>query len=489
MKNKKIQRVLCFCLALLCCFTLTDVFAPMQAKAVTLELGWVTWAIIAYMAACGITFTATGGINALQNAVEEAWDEFQNTQADIVDLSDYITFYTPPSGDGPPDPNETGLQFGYAAAALLAKFVEWLTGEKGWDKGSTVSVNSNLATVDPSLLQIVVDGVTYDVNLCLNADGSVYSRSVGASNPISGKTPGTIVPYPNNIGFVYGTDSTFTYGAEMGYYQTTEDTLKFVCGGTTSNLTTLFSNYGYTLSDYVGIVFVLNQGTSYTTSYRAVNPCFLFSDGNILFFAASAISRKGSSYTGIYELVSETGSIIVPLAPKEFALSENQCLIINFSEIFGDAAPENIEDATNAIAQTVIDTGTLPAPETEVYDLTIEDNVTDSSPTITPMPSPTVTDIEDMGLPQLGEVLMTRFPFSIPRDISRIVSVITADRQPPKWEVDFYSPLADKVAFRGDTKITIDMAEYETVGQICRWTSVIGFCIFLILITKSMIGW
>ena len=50
------------------------------------------------------------------------------------------------------------------------------------------------------------------------------------------------------------------------------------------------------------------------------------------------------------------------------------------------------------------------------------------------------------------------------------------------------APIADRVGgWKGSTKIVLDFSEYEIIGQVCRWTSTIGFCLMLETGTKRLI--
>ena len=65
------KRFLCLLLALI---ILATVPLQLHAKALAIESAWVIYAIITYLAAVGITFTAVGGIEALQAQVQDKTD-------------------------------------------------------------------------------------------------------------------------------------------------------------------------------------------------------------------------------------------------------------------------------------------------------------------------------------------------------------------------------------------------------------------------------
>lgn len=99
-----------------------------------------------------------------------------------------------------------------------------------------------------------------------------------------------------------------------------------------------------------------------------------------------------------------------------------------------------------------------------------------------------IADVDNLGLPALGQALTSRFPFSIPWDFFRAVQLLAAPAKAPYFEVDFMEPLADDVGgWQGDTTVILDFSEYAIIGQISRWTSTIGFCLMLAGATKRLI--
>lgn len=103
-------------------------------------------------------------------------------------------------------------------------------------------------------------------------------------------------------------------------------------------------------------------------------------------------------------------------------------------------------------------------------------------------PDPPVVPVVPSGLDKLGAALTSRFPFSIPWDVYKGVTLLAAPPKAPYFEVDFMAPIADRVGgWKGSTKIVLDFSEYEIIGQVCRWTSTVGFCLMLASGTKRLI--
>ena len=98
------------------------------------------------------------------------------------------------------------------------------------------------------------------------------------------------------------------------------------------------------------------------------------------------------------------------------------------------------------------------------------------------------SELDGLDLPALGAALTSRFPFSIPWDVSRGISLLAAPAEAPYWEVDFLAPISYRVGgWEGSTTVVLDFSEFEIIGRLCRWTSTIGFCLMLAAGTKRLI--
>lgn len=155
------------------------------------------------------------------------------------------------------------------------------------------------------------------------------------------------------------------------------------------------------------------------------------------------------------------------------ALEEGQSVALDVG------ATQSME--TQEILQSVLDAilaGNLAA-SAEV----VEETVVPVDP-----PAETLPDVDGLGLPALGAALTSRFPFSIPWDVYKGVQLLAAPAEAPYFEVDFMEPIAYRVGgWKGSTKIVLDFSEYEIIGQVCRWTSTVGFCLMLAAATKRLI--
>lgn len=201
-----------------------------------------------------------------------------------------------------------------------------------------------------------------------------------------------------------------------------------------------------------------------------------------------ATSVPGGCYTKIFDIPTF-------LSVRNLESTSSPSLLVNSAQnfdlsIFSDldgkqmeitipsAAPgSTLAELVETVPQQVVD-GTLSATYTI-------DTAPPSPPSIS---DGDVEDVDDLGLPSLGEALTRRFPFSIPWDIARGITLLAAPAKAPYFEVDFYEVIGDRVGgWKGSTKLVLDFSEYEILGRLSRWTSTIGFCLFLASATKRFI--
>lgn len=92
----------------------------------------------------------------------------------------------------------------------------------------------------------------------------------------------------------------------------------------------------------------------------------------------------------------------------------------------------------------------------------------------------------NLDLSQLGALLTTRFPFSIPWDLKRIFDLFVVDPEAPHWELNLFadSSLTDAGI---DGSVSVDLGNFPIIGTVTRWFCIIEFCLFLAAETKKYI--
>lgn len=481
MKNKTLQRVLAFCLALCFCFTL-GVAQPMEAKALAVE-SWVMYAIITGLAAMGITFTVAGGVDAMIQAMEEKVDEYEVVYPSaqfIQAVLNGVKLVPSPSGGTDPEGNDLyNLLFTATIWDALEKFVDWLTGDGGWNKGEQVQktvydkfiLSSNDMQYYNSLIVgkvEVIESLQYSNHCNILNNPTIVQDGMELGDDI-------YLQIYNSTGYNNGV-LRLTHDISFS----SSDPNVWLLEGNGVQLSSMYQSRfpnAYTIEDVIGSTLVQFDNSAF------IYPAVVFNDNTC------AIPNYSSMYDFNTELsdFTESYTVDVPVEIPRLTPEQTQGVMMQQLEI---ASPEIVEWA-NMVEETFIDTGTIPQPEPEV----VADP--DYAPTPTPIPSPVVpepdtptyTDVETLGLPALGDALMGKFPFCLVTDISRVINIFTTTRETPKWEVDILAPLADRIPFQGDTTLKLDFSEYEEVGTITRWVTTIGYVLFLLLVTKQMITW
>lgn len=125
--------------------------------------------------------------------------------------------------------------------------------------------------------------------------------------------------------------------------------------------------------------------------------------------------------------------------------------------------------------------------------------VPDVQPVATPVPisgvselypQVPVTDVDNLGLPALGQALTTRFPFCIPFDIVSLYKSLNASPVRPVVEIDVLpASLKSKIGITESTSFIFDFGDekYAIIIKIVRWSCLVGFIFFLASQTKRLI--
>lgn len=225
------------------------------------------------------------------------------------------------------------------------------------------------------------------------------------------------------------------------------------------------------------VAYAFSDGSKYDQNARYLPLVFIIYDGALW----SAFLKSGSDVTLGMNL-SEHG--VCYTAPNELTAEKPQ--EVHYPDVADDGSQvyevtyqgvtaTDIEGIIQgAVDQILAGTAAIAGEVTQAQDVPAESEIP--------------TEIEDLGLSDLGAALITRFPFSIPWDLALGVKLLAAPAEAPYFEVDFFEPISDVVGgWQGSTKIVLDFSEFEIIGTVCRWTSTIGFCLMLASSTKRFI--
>lgn len=418
--------------------------------------------LFGYLAACGMTPFSTG-MNArdmtgmseelLREYIDE---EFGGEGGGGPSLNDWLGMISFTVANGV-------VRFGKAAADKLNQFATWVAGKYGTKAG---------------------------VNVIYNTDGfysfqaeSTFASSLGAIKLFFDYPSSVTVTPPFKLDLSSSFVSDVAVTLERGVYE-----FRFFPVDEVSESLNCFVLYGYSNCsttvkwETLGTRWIRLDASNISSdtfninfSFKVCIPKTTVSSALTLPIDTTKcwIKRLDKSESSFGIDVSETMQQVLD---RLSALEEGQSIALDV----GAAQSMEIQEILQNILEKIL-AGDLSATA-EVVD-TAEVPV---EPPEEPEP-PVVPEIPE-GLDKLGAALTSRFPFSIPWDVYKGVTLLAAPPKAPYFEVDFLEPIGHLVGgWKGSTKIVLDMSEYEIIGQVCRWTSTIGFCLMLASGTKRLI--
>lgn len=428
-RNNIVMRLGCFLVSASMLVSL--VIQPPKAKAIVTEASLATSVIWAFMQSAGLSFSGNNaGSQQWIDSCQRWYNKFMESKEDnaggFVGWLGYDS-WSAFLADIRYQKNPTNLGYQMfipkAISAKLAEFTSWFIGQTGLISGGDAKIISSDSCPVP---RTFIDRFIEDVS--------------SSSEVISNKW---VFPY-----FYYGM---FDFQGTILYYLAcSEKKGSWILDGSTwrvKDVGTSYSAYVYSDGTY-------NSAPSLKSVY--------FADGrknaSLGYFTASAgsisVTQPGTYSPAVDDTGDKATVVTIPGLDTEIA-GINELLQAILDKL---AANELTTSAT--IAQQ-------PTPE---------------------QPDEEKPDLNGLGLPALGAALVTRFPFSIPWDVVKGIKLVAAPAEAPRWEVDFLAPIAGRVGgWKGSTKVVIDMGEYPIIGQVCRWTSMIGFCLILASGTKKLI--
>lgn len=428
-RNNIVMRLGCFLVSASMLVSL--VLQPPKAKAIVTEASLATSVIWAFMQSAGLSFSGNNaGSQQWIDSCQRWYNKFMESKEDnaggFVGWLGYDS-WSAFLADIRYQKNPTNLGYQMfipkAISAKLAEFTSWFIGQTGLISGGDAKIISSDSCPVP---RTFIDRFIKDVS--------------SSSEVISNKW---VFPY-----FYYGM---FDFQGTILYYLAcSEKKGSWILDGSTwrvKDVGTSYSAYVYSDGTY-------NSAPSLKSVY--------FADGrknaSLGYFTASAgsisVTQPGTYSPAVDDTGDKATVVTIPGLDTEIA-GINELLHAILDKL---AANELTTSAT--IAQQ-------PTPE---------------------QPDEEKPDLSGLGLPALGAALVTRFPFSIPWDVVKGIKLVAAPAEAPRWEVDFLAPIAGRVGgWKGSTKVVIDMGQYEIIGQVCRWTSMIGFCLILASGTKKLI--
>lgn len=130
-----------------------------------------------------------------------------------------------------------------------------------------------------------------------------------------------------------------------------------------------------------------------------------------------------------------------------------------------DLSPSDVRD------KTLTDTGDIATDKTDTKDDTKED----------PNTKPNKPSIPNLSLPEI--LFKEKFPFCLPWDVYNVFANLVAEPEAPVFEIPMKWEFLDI-----DYTLKIDFSMFDEIAKISRFFSSLGFVVFLILISRKVIG-
>lgn len=297
--------------------------------------------------------------------------------------------------------------------------------------------------------------------------------------------------YDRSLHFYYQDPSVSTpykFGFSSGAYKQTSldiSNIDFRYGFYLSNVSDVSGNSFLYLLPFAAARVVTSDGIAhYFSDYASgqindSNRGWLCVDPSNLVSATTDINYDSYSNVDITALTAAIEAL-------QQTMTETQEAILDLTDIYNaltDTAEGTEEDEDTAkvpyvpslewLKQILRDLG-LTLDEIKAITEGAADNVDNPSGSIkleeSDFDAPTLPDLKD------------KFPFCVPFDLIGIISALNAEPEAPKFVI----PLQfDKINFRYD--IEIDFAPFERVAEVCRWTCIFSFLVFLALVTRKII--
>lgn len=437
------------------------VLEPPRVKAFAMTSSAVTALAGGFLSACGLTpvVSGMGSSEEVNESVARLIQEYLTAElpggvADAVEWLGQVSLTV----------NKTGkIIIPALVAQKLGLFAQWVAGKYGTKPGENVVYsNESITFPDGTSLMLTTGGI----NHLGGYNGTTFSfDTLGTSIPYGTSSNPYMIKVTDNLNLQFYQDSSSIYAKGqkvMSWNYSNVSSFK--------NATMTVFVYPYRSGDYfsayggyllVGLVYFSKEYGRYVLS---ANPSLYLIDAKTL---ESLLSGTGLSLD-----VAETMQEVLD---RLTALEEGQSIALDV----GATQSMEIQDILQGILDAIL-AGDLAA-SAEIVD-------TAEAPVDPEEPDQPVVPVVPSGLDKLGAALTSRFPFSIPWDVYKGVTLLAAPPKAPYFEVDFMAPIADRVGgWKGSTKIVLDFSEYEIIGQVCRWTSTIGFCLMLASGTKRLI--
>lgn len=89
---------------------------------------------------------------------------------------------------------------------------------------------------------------------------------------------------------------------------------------------------------------------------------------------------------------------------------------------------------------------------------------------------------------ELGDELVTKFPFSLPQDILLVVTLFEAEPVAPVWEIPFRADFGGPTGTKIDETFTIDFTDFKDAVDVLKWFLSLVWIFGLAMLTPKVLG-
>lgn len=89
---------------------------------------------------------------------------------------------------------------------------------------------------------------------------------------------------------------------------------------------------------------------------------------------------------------------------------------------------------------------------------------------------------------ELGDELVTKFPFSLPQDILLVVTLFEAEPVAPVWEIPFRADFGGPTGIKIDETFTIDFTDFKDAVDVLKWFLSLVWIFGLAMLTPKVLG-
>lgn len=492
--KKLLRSTLCLLLCVLTVVFFGGVLAPAQAHAFAL-VDDAIYFIVAFLICCGLTFSTTSA------ATAAAQQFYAQAPPSVQEIIDYQAEQLQ---------KDSALPFGVLAVlksqwkALIDEFMAQFPQFCNIDVDYTNLLNQQL-TDGMSFYQTLIS----DSSKVIYFDVPWYDDSYVTTQLSNSSTLTFCTSY--NISRVIGSTA-YSYLSSRDYFNSSDGTHYAVFSVPNLNLTGYF-----TLGPRQ-----FNTPSLFQRFYKSVDcPGYLTWNGHLVdlplfnFFYKGEICSLEFSINGLIISTASYANIVADMLSDDVILPNDNLIncddltirsvdlikLLYGEDVFGvgvdaahlpgiDSFPSTADDLTDvstypdsigiSVPRDLSDTITKTAEDIRTVDKdkTDTDDKTDTKPGES---KPNKPSIPNLSLPEI--LFKEKFPFCLPWDVYNVFANLVAEPEAPVFEIPMKWEFLDI-----DYTLKIDFSMFDEIAKISRFFSSLGFVVFLILISRKVIG-